>query len=307
MLEARLGGGWVARWVRGPLGEPVESRALLLPDGLAVVEMASASGLAVVPEAARDPMRSDTRGTGELIRACLEAGAEVVHLGLGGSATVDGGAGCAQALGVRFLDDGGRELDPTPEGLENLAEVDRSGLVEGAERVEALVDVANPLLGPRGAARVYAPQKGASPDDVERLEGVLARLAGVSGRPELAELDGAGAAGGLGFGVAALLGGTLAKGAERVCGLLGLDAALEGAELVITGEGKLDAQTAEGKAVAVVGQLASAARVPCLGVCGVDEIGPGGWGPLGLLHVIELGGRAIADGAVDLARRWPED
>lgn len=306
VLEARLGGEWMSRRVRGPLGDPVDARALLLADGRAVVEMASASGLAGVPEGKRDPMRSDTRGTGELIRAGLEAGAEVVHLGLGGSATVDGGAGCAHALGVRFLDLDGRELEPTPEALEGVVDVDRSGLVDGAERVEALVDVGNPLLGPRGAARVYGPQKGAGPEEVARLEAVLSRLARASGRPDLADLGGAGAAGGLGFGVAAVLGGALARGAERVCDLLGFDDALGDADLVVTGEGKLDAQSVEGKAVAEVARRAGAARIPCLAVCGVDDLGPNGWGPLGLLHVAELGGRTIEAGAVELARSWPE-
>ncbi len=274
VLEAPLGAERRVRRVRGPLGEPVEATWLLAPGmGLAVVELARASGLALVPKNRRDPLAANTLGAGELVRTALDAGARRILLGLGGSATVDGGTGLAAALGVRFLDAAGHELEPSGAALERVAAIDTSGLDPRLARVtlEAACDVDNPLTGPRGAARVFAPQKGADPGQVRRLERGLAALARAVARScgrEVAELPCAGAAGGTGAVLAGVLGARLRPGAALVLDELGFDAALAGADLVLTGEGALDEQTRGGKAPAEVARRAGAAGVPCIAIAG---------------------------------------
>jgi glycerate kinase len=276
-VDAFIASGASARTdrVTGPLGEPVD--ATYARDGAtAIVEMAAASGLALLGErlAAR---RATTRGTGELLRDALDGGATRIVLGIGGSATTDGGAGALAALGARFLDDAGESLEPVPEALARVARVDLSGLdarlrpaaSSGRPQVDLAIacDVDNPLLGPHGAAAVYGPQKGASPADVAFLDAVLARLAdamtSATGRGVRA-LPGAGAAGGLGWALASACDARLERGVALVAQVRGLADALRGASWCFTGEGRIDAQTLHGKVVDGVAALARDARVPVI-------------------------------------------
>lgn len=272
-FQAAVGGTIHRQRCRDPLGAPVEAELLLLPDGTtAVVETAAACGLPLV-RGRTDILGSDTRGLGQQLRAALDLGARRILVGLGGSATNDGGAGMLQALGARFLAADGRTLEPTPLALADLARIDLAGLdprLRGVA-IEAICDVTNPLLGVRGASAVYGPQKGATPDLVPRLDGILARYAdaletalGRRGR----DAPGAGAAGGLGFTFATALNATLRPGIEVVMDACGLGAALAGADLAITGEGRLDHQSLQGKAPAGVAQRAAAAGIPCVAICG---------------------------------------
>ena len=262
--------------VSGPLGAPVN--ATYARDGAAaVVEMAAASGLALLGDAL-DARRATTRGTGELLRDALDHGATRIVLGIGGSATTDGGAGALVALGARFLDAAGAVLEPVPEALARVARADLTGLDARLREVDLAIacDVDNPLLGPSGAAAVYGPQKGASPPDVAFLDGVLARLAEAmtvaTGR-DLRDLPGAGAAGGLGWALASACGARLEPGVVLVAELRGLAAALCGADWCFTGEGRIDAQTLHGKVVDGVAVLARAAHVPVIAFGGSIELG----------------------------------
>ena len=275
-LVRATGGRLVTRQVTGPLGEPVEAQyGLFQQDGeeVAVIEMAAASGLTLVPPDRRDPRVTTTRGTGELIRDALDQGARRLLVGIGGSATNDGGAGMAQALGVRFLDEAGAELPPGGAALARLARVDLSGLDPRLAQTEVVVacDVDNPLTGERGAAAVYGPQKGATPEMVQELDAALAHFAdvveGVIGR-SFRELPGAGAAGGLGFGLMAFAGARLQRGIELALETLQADRHFAWASLVITGEGRIDRQTLHGKVPFGVARRAAAFGVPGGGVAG---------------------------------------
>ncbi|SDN89922.1 glycerate kinase [Klenkia soli] len=266
---AALAAGAVARTVRvtGPTGEPVDAVLALLGD-TAVVELAGASGLAVLPGGVPAAQTATSAGTGELVRAALDAGCTRIVLGVGGSACTDGGAGLLTALGARLTDAAGADLPPGGAALVRLHAVDLAGLdprLAGTEVVLA-TDVDNPLLGPTGAAAVYGPQKGADPDDVVALEAGLARWAAVLGGDP--DVPGAGAAGGVGFGALAVLGAVRRPGIDVVLDLVGFDAALAGADLVVTGEGSLDEQTLHGKAPAGVAARARAAGVPVVAVAG---------------------------------------
>jgi glycerate kinase len=230
VLHAALGGEWREADAEDPLGRPIRARWLLLPDGVAVVETAAATGLPLLAPEERDPLRATTRGLGLLLRAVLETRPRELLVTLGGSATVDGGSGM------------------------------RGVVKELPLRVRVACDVRNPLLGPRGAARAYGPQKGASPEGVELLE---QRLAGDAALAPYAELPGAGAAGGLGAAFAAL-GGELVPGAPLVLETIGFRERIRGATLVITGEGAVDATTAEGKAPAEVARVAREAGIRVL-------------------------------------------
>jgi glycerate 2-kinase len=257
-MLAALGGRTERVRVTGPLGEPVDADFGLAdtPDGLlAIVEIARASGLRLVPEDRRDPLRATTLGTGELIRAACAHGPGRLLVCIGGSATNDGGAGMALALGVRLLDDEGRALPPGGAALERLARIDLTGLDRAVSAVEVVVatDVRNPLIGPNGASAVYGPQKGATPEDVALLDRALGHFAAVVHRDlglDLRHEPGAGAAGGLGAGLVAFLGARLRPGFEVVAEALGLARRLEGAQVAITGEGNYDRQTEFGKAPA---------------------------------------------------------
>ncbi len=274
LLDA-LGGEWVTRAVTGPLGEQVEARFAWLADTrTAIIDMAAASGLALLSPERRDPGRTTTRGTGELIREAVALGARRVVVGLGGSATVDGGTGAARALGVRFLDESGTDLPEGGLALAALARIDQSGMDPAVHevRLEAACDVHNPLLGPDGAARVFGPQKGATPGCVTGLEVGLARLAEIIARDcgvDVTELAGGGAAGGLGAGLAGLMGATLVSGAVLVLEAVGLEKRLTGVDLVVTGEGCLDGQTVLGKAPGAVARLAAERRIPVVGIGGI--------------------------------------
>jgi glycerate kinase len=281
-LVAALGGDTFLERVTGPLGDPTDAAYGLVDEGrLGVVEMARASGLALVPVDRRDALRATTRGTGELILATCRHGPERVVVCIGGSATTDGGAGMAQALGVQLLDATGEELAPGGAALLELDRIDASGLAPEVRDADFVVasDVDNPLAGPEGAAAVYGPQKGASPEDVEVLDRALRRFADVVRRDlrvDVAALPGAGAAGGLGAGLIAFLGATLRPGVDVVMDATRLEERLGGAGLVITAEGKLDDQSLRGKTPAGVMRAAERQRVPVLIVCGQASVRPEG-------------------------------
>lgn len=274
LLVEATGGRTLDCEVRGPLGEPRRAPLGILGDGAtAVVEMAAASGLALVPAVMRNPLIATTTGTGDLIRCALDAGLRRIVVGIGGSATNDGGTGMAAALGACFLDSSGAELPPGGGGLVDLATIDLTGLDSRLEETEVIVacDVANPLLGEEGASRVYAPQKGADACAVERLERGLARLAEVTERTlglDCADRPGAGAAGGLGFGLMAFLGAEVRPGIEVVMEAVGFEERLDACDLVVTGEGRLDAQTAQGKTVTGVARAAARRGIPVLALGG---------------------------------------
>ncbi|MEU2347727.1 glycerate kinase [Modestobacter sp. NPDC049651] len=269
-LEA-LGAGlpetcWRRTRVGGPDGAPVDAAWLLRPDGTAVVEMARAAGLPLLP--APDPLGATTRGLGELLAAVVaDPATDRVLLTLGGSATTDGGAGALAALGARFLDAEGSDLPPGGGALTRLAAVDLAGLAPPPPGgVQCLVDVTAPLLGPLGAAGQFGPQKGATREQVAVLDAGLARLAALlGGQPDA---PGAGAAGGTAYGFATCWGATSVSGADAVAEAAGLDAALAGADLVLTGEGQFDAQSLRGKVVGRLVERARDAGVPVVVVAG---------------------------------------
>ncbi|MER7908826.1 glycerate kinase [Streptomyces sp. NPDC096068] len=260
--------------VTGPLGEPVTA-AFALRGTTAVVEMAEASGLQLLPAGEFAPLTATTYGSGELLRAALDAGATTVVFGVGGSATTDGGAGMLAALGARFLDAAGEPVGPGGAPLADLATADLTGLDPRFAEVDLILasDVDNPLTGPKGAPAVYGPQKGATPDDVRTLDAALAHFATVLEKaigPKAAEAalaPGAGGAGGIGYG-ALVLGASFRPGIELMLEVLGFAPALERATLVITGEGSLDEQTLHGKAPAGVAAAARAAGKEVVAVCG---------------------------------------
>ena len=250
-MVTALNGQWQSCESFDALHNPVEARYGLLPGAsgelTAVLEMAEASGLRRIPAESRDVLHSSTFGTGSMIRGAANQGARRILIGIGGSATNDGGAGMLAALGVKFLDASGKELDPVPASLVNLAMVDTADLID-LPPIEVACDVENPLLGPNGASAVYGPQKGASEEEVGFLEGALARFVQVTGTDEAAETPGAGAAGGLGFGLMCFAGARLRNGFNMVADALGLPAQMAAADFVVTGEGSLDGQTLRGKA-----------------------------------------------------------
>ena len=278
-LVAATGGTFREVPVTGPLGTLHDARFGLLGDGrTAVVEMAAAAGLALVPPGRRDPRKTTTRGVGELILAAVRAGVDRLIVGIGGSATNDGGAGLAQALGFRLLDARGRDLGPGGGALSALDRIVPPGEPRALQRVRVRVacDVTNPLCGPSGASVVYGPQKGATPEMVEELDRNLDRLARVVERDlgiDMAETPGSGAAGGLGGGLVAFAGGKLERGVDLVIEAVGLADALQGADLCLTGEGSLDAQSAFGKTAVGVARLARSLGVPTFALAG--SIGEG--------------------------------
>jgi glycerate kinase len=273
-VEAAVAAGFrrVAVTVTGPVGAVPVDAGFAIRHGTAVVELAAASGLALLGER-RDPLGATSRGTGELIRAALDAGATEIVLGAGGSACTDGGAGMLQALGARLLDATGEEVPPGGAALLRLARVELAGLDTRLRdtRITLAGDVDNPLLGAQGAAAVYGPQKGANPDDVELLDTALARWAGLVDL-DAAQRPGSGAAGGVGYAALAVLGAALRPGIEVLLELIGFAALLADATLVVTGEGALDEQTLRGKAPMGVAAAARRAGVPVVAVCGVCEL-----------------------------------
>ncbi|MBX6168839.1 MAG: glycerate kinase, partial [Thermobispora bispora] len=273
-LDAVISAGFRREPVRatGPTGEPVDT-AYAERDGTAVVELADVSGLARLPGGRPDPLRASSRGTGEVMAAALDAGCARLVLGIGGSACTDGGAGMVQALGGVLLDRDGNELPPGGAALRDLARIDLTGLHPRLREVELTVacDVDNPLLGPRGAAAMYGPQKGAGPAEIAVLDAGLARwaeLVTAATGADRTETPGAGAAGGVGFAAVAVLGATLRPGIALLLDVLGFRPAVKGAALVVTGEGSLDAQTLHGKAPAGVAAAAREHGVPVVAVAG---------------------------------------
>lgn len=311
-LVDALGGQWREVATVDALGRPITARYGLTPDGLAVIEVAAAVGIGLIPPAEREVMASSSAGVADLVRDALDAGATRVIVGLGGSATTDGGAGLLAGLGAVWLDADGVALASHPEALTRLDRVDLTGLDPRLERVEIELacDVTNPLLGPSGSAAVFGPQKGASPEQVPVLDGVLTRIADAlvaAGRADVREVPGAGAAGGLGAAFLSL-GGRRRRGVEVVAEAAGLARHVAGVDLVLTGEGSIDSQTLAGKTPAGVAEVAAASGVPVIAFAGrlgegADELVGNGFaavvsittGPCDLAT-------ALADGPANLER-----
>ncbi|MBW7981193.1 glycerate kinase [Enterobacillus tribolii] len=260
--------------VTGPLGEPVAAFYGLSGDeSCAYIEMAAASGLEIVPQVQRNPLVTTSYGTGELIHHALARGVKRIIIGIGGSATNDGGAGMVQALGVRLLDAQGAEIGYGGEALAQLAHIDVSGLDERVAgcRFEVACDVTNPLIGPEGASAIFGPQKGATPEMVRQLDDALKHYAGVIRRDldiDVEQVPGAGAAGGMGAALLAFLKADLRRGIDIVTGALGLDELVRDASLVITGEGRIDSQSIHGKVPVGVAQIAKRYGKPVIGIAG---------------------------------------
>ncbi|QIB50333.1 glycerate kinase [Pseudomonas sp. OIL-1] len=308
--------------VCGPLGQPVQAHWGWLEDGQAVIEMAAANGLHWIEPAQRDARITTSYGTGELILAALDAGARRIILGIGGSATNDGGAGLLQALGVRLLDAAGEPLATGGAALINLQRIELDGLDPRLTSVEMLVaaDVDNPLCGPRGASHVFGPQKGATPEQVEQLDRALGHFADVMAATlgeDHRDVPGVGAAGGLGFAARSVLSASFRPGIELVAELSGLAAAMQGADLVITGEGRLDGQSLHGKTPVGVARVAQAAGVPVIALVG--SLGDGyqrvyqagieaafslAPGPVSLEQAMAEADSQLQSRAADIARLW---
>lgn len=258
-LCTALGGEWIKRPARDPLGREVEARyAWVAAERLAIIEMSEASGLWRLQAGERDPLRANTFGTGELMRDAVERGATRILVGLGGSATTDGGIGMAAALGYEALTSDGEELEPIPGKLPALTRISRENVID-LPKIIAACDVQNPLLGPRGAAHVFSPQKGADARTVEALEVAMETLAEVvleEFGSDFRDAPGAGAAGGIGFGLMAFCNAQVRSGFDLVAEVLRLEERIAASDLVVTGEGRLDAQTLEGKGPAGVAALA---------------------------------------------------
>lgn len=306
-MVATTGGELRRARVTGPLGEPVDAEYGTLGESAygpagqtAVIEMAAASGLPLVPADRRDPLRASTRGTGELMRIALDAGCGTLLIGIGGSATNDGGAGMAQALGAHLLDAGGHELPPGGAALAGLARIDTTGLDPRLSEARVIVasDVANPLSGPTGASAVFGPQKGATPAMVATLDAALTHYAQILRRDlgaDVATQPGAGAAGGLGAGLLAFAHATLEPGARLVLEALRFEQRIAGAALVITAEGRLDSQTGYGKAVGAVAAAARRQGARAVALVGGLALDAAGLAALGLDAAVP-----IADGPLTL-------
>ena len=308
--------------VNDALGHKVDAVWGMLADGTAVIEMAAASGLELIAPARRDPMRASSHGVGELILAALDAGARHIILGLGGSATNDAGAGMLTALGARLLDAEGHSLPPGGGALARIASIDVQGLdprLAGA-RIDVASDVDNPLCGPQGASHVFGPQKGATPAQVHELDQALERFADICARSlgvDHRDAPGAGAAGGLGFAAKAFLDARFRPGVDIVAELGGLAQAVEGATLVFTGEGRMDAQTLRGKTPAGVARIARQAGVPvvalagslgegyeALHACGISAAFSLAPGPITLQQALNDAERLLHDRARDVMQLW---
>lgn len=282
-LLAQAGGRKVPADVEDPLGRVIRAEFGLSADGqTAYVETAAAAGLRLLQPGEYDALRASTYGLGQLLAAALDAGAQRVVLGLGGSATTDGGTGLAAALGYRFLDETGQEIErPCGGTLRQIARIDARGLRYDFSKIQLDVacDVTNPLTGPEGTAAVYAPQKGATPEQVAVLETGLRHLKRVL---DAAEVPGDGAAGGLGFGTRVFLNATLKPGVELVMEHVGFDRALDGVDLIFTGEGKLDGQTLAGKLIAGICRKAAERGIPVAALVGTLDADPAALRALGL-------------------------
>ena len=315
------GGERIAVQVSDPLGRPITANFGILPDGTAALEMAAASGLTLLTRDERDPRIASTFGTGQLIRAALDRGCRRLILGIGGSATNDGGTGMASALGARFLDGDNNPLPPGGAALARLNRIDVSELDPRLKECEIIVacDVTNPLCGPNGASAVYGPQKGAGPETVRELDQALARYAAVLARDlgcDVADVPGAGAAGGLGAGLLAFCGAQIRSGIDSVLDAVRFETLLDGADLVITGEGAVDRQTLFGKVPAGVATRARAALpgIPVIAVagtlgngyeeahnCGIDFMTSIATGPISLEECMSDAPRLLTETGCRLA------
>ena len=301
-LVSAVGGEILSADAPDPLLRPRKARFALLPDGTAALEMAEASGLALLADGERDPAVTSTFGTGALLRAALDSGAKRIFLGIGGSATNDGGAGMARALGARFLDRDGRELPEGGLALRDLDRIDVSKLDPRLAHTPVLVacDVTNPLCGELGASFVYGPQKGADAALCRALDAALShygkKLAELLGS-DIAEKPGAGAAGGLGAGLMAFCGGILQPGFDEISRLVSLESRIREADLVVTGEGRIDRTSAMGKVLSGVGASCKRLGRPAVALCG--SIGPGADDVLGCGIAAYC---AIADGPMSSER-----
>lgn len=310
------GGKIIQKTVTGPLGEPVPAFFGLMGDGsTAALEMAACAGLPLVPPEKRDPRITTTYGVGELILAALDYGSRHFIVGIGGSATNDGGAGMAQALGAMLLNVQGAEITKGGAALATLTHISTSNMDARLQHctVEVACDVNNPLCGPRGASAVYGPQKGATPEMVEELDKALAHYARIIERDlgiSIAEIPGAGAAGGLGAGLMAFLHATLRPGAQIVFEALGLEDKIRKADLVVTAEGQIDRQTAYGKSVGSVAEIAKRYGLPVLAFAGglgehyqdvytlgVDAVAALPDSPMTLTYAMENAARLMSDAA----------
>ncbi|MCD4670026.1 MAG: glycerate kinase [Actinomycetia bacterium] len=272
-LVESLNGKMIELDVTGPLGEKVRAELGMLDDGTAIIEMASASGYVLVPGDRRNPMETTTFGTGELIKKALELGSKKIIIGIGGSATNDGGMGMAQALGYEFIGSGGELLGFGGKELRKLKKIKTAGIHSAlaSASIEVACDVDNPLFGKRGAAYVYGPQKGADPGMVAELDAGLKNFAEVVASDlgkDISRLPGAGAAGGLGAGLAAFTGASLRPGTDIIIEVTGLERKIRDADLVITGEGAMDEQTFYGKSPFGVAKLASKYDIPTITING---------------------------------------
>ena len=273
-LVDATGGRIIKKTVTGPLGEAAEAFfGILGNEKSAVIEMAAASGLHLVPATKRNPLLTTTRGTGELIAAALEYNVNHIIIGIGGSATNDGGAGMAKALGARFLNSNGQEIAEGGGALSDLAAIDLSSLDSRLAhvKIEVACDVDNPLIGPKGASAIFGPQKGATPEIVNQLDENLAHYAEIIEKDlgvKIADVPGAGAAGGLGGGLLAFMQAELSRGVDIVMEAAKLSDIIAGADLVITGEGKIDGQTIFGKTPIGVAKTAKKHGVPVIGIAG---------------------------------------
>jgi glycerate kinase len=274
LIFERCGGIRVSGTVHDPLGRKINASFGLIDEGsAAIIEMADASGIKLLELKELNPLITTSFGTGEQIKAALDSGAVKIVIGMGGSATVDGGSGMLKALGIRFLDKSGKELSNLPEGLTELASVDLSGLDPRIKKTELVVlcDVDNLLLGEHGSAAVFGPQKGASPQDVKLLDAALEKLAEVALRQtgkDMSSIQYGGTAGGAAAGLYAFLDAQLVNGIDHFLQLTGFDKALEKTDLVITGEGSIDEQTLQGKGPFGVAYQAKRRAIPVIGMAG---------------------------------------
>jgi glycerate kinase len=305
-LVAGMDGNLVHVEVTGPLGERVKAKYGIIDDGMAIIEMAEASGLVLVEEEMRNPTLTTTYGTGELILSALERGLKRIYVGIGGSSTNDGGMGMARALGYRFLDRDGNEL---PDGGGSLGQLDRidvanvTPLLKDA-RITVMCDVENPLFGPDGAAYVYGPQKGADPDMVQILDENLRHFSEILIRDmnaDVADIPGSGAAGGLGGGLMAFCGAELKPGIEMVLDILDFDSHLQDVDLVVTGEGRIDGQSAKGKVPAGIAKRAKKLNKPLVAIAGGVGEGIEGFYSIGIDLILP-----IVDGPMELRQAMDE-
>lgn len=273
-MVAATGGSLIVADVTGPLGEPVPACYGVTGDGkTAIIEMAAAGGLVLVPPHLRDPLKTTSYGAGELIKAALDAGISHLIIGIGGSATNDGGSGMLQALGVKLPDHEGREIGFGGGELAKLDRIDIGNMDKRLQscRIEAACDVDNPLTGEQGASAVFGPQKGATPEMVAQLDANLVRYAAIIRRDlgiEVDKIAGGGAAGGMGAALLAFCGATLRPGVEIVMEAVGLEAAVQDADLVITGEGRIDSQSIHGKTPVGVARMAKRHAKPVIAIAG---------------------------------------